>query len=240
MVKNIYRELTYTNEYQDSGEEYRTINNFNYVVSNIRLTQRRVKVKNNTSHLSRNFIKEIWAGEGIGYKDKKRSFEADDYFGPADETDLAARAAFSYNGIIEGNSEYSQKTSFRGLGGYVINIDVYNTSYEDVNTSIREIMNNNWLDDKTASLVLDFTVYNPYIDVLMYTRVTCGVDPSGRLVIKTRTDSMKRAYYSSWFDYILTILEFIFLIIYIVRKGYEIYQEYLEIQNQFLKDEKRK
>jgi len=193
----IYRDLRYTNPNDINQTDYRTLNNFNYIVSTVRLTQRRIKSKNNTSSISKNFIPEVWAGEGIAYDSNKKGFEFDGYYGPPSGLSGDARAAFAYN----------TNNSYLGKGGYVLNFNVYEISHSDIITILTSVMDNFWLDDRTASLILDFVVYNPYLEVLMYTKVTCGVDPSGRLTIKVLTEGIKRSYYTGALDIFRAICE---------------------------------
>lgn len=229
-----FRESQTLGEYYQAYENtvkfiYGTLSNYNYVISTVRLTQRRIQMQNNTSGVSKNFIPLVWAGSGIDYNDGQQSFESTNYYGPtAPGTASEVSQAFTY--VAE-------------TPGYTISIDTSSTTFAEMEPILQEIEAQGWYDEQTANLLLDFVVYNPYLQILTYTKVECKVNPSGRLSIEVDTESIQRSYYSTAFDIFRCVLEFIFLIIcmvYISRKIYEIYQEYLEIQNQFQKDEKRK
>jgi hypothetical protein len=229
----VYEEFHYDNAYAKIDDEKYALDNFNYVVSNMRITQRRIQTEENKSEISKRYIAEVWAGYGISYDDKKQSFEYTDFYGPVGSGDEHVVAAFTFN----------KSLSYEGNAGYVININVYENTRNESFEIIDEVMSENWLDDKTAALIIDFIVYNPYLEILMYTKITCKVEPSGRLNIKIYTDALKRSYYSGSLAIFRAICECLFLVIcffYIFRKLYEIYQEYLEIQNQFQKAEKKK
>lgn len=230
LVKLLYEENHYGTYAKTENEKY-AFNNFNFVVSSVRLTQRRMKLEENKSEISKRFIKYKWAGSGIEFDDKQKSFEYKDSYIPSDFTGY--ESPFTYN----------EDMSYEGLGGYVINLNIYDTNYADNLQLIEETMAAGWLDDQTASLALDFVIYNPYLEVLMYTRITVKVEASGRLKSKVRRDALKESYYDTPLDVFRAICECLFLIIcffYIFRKGYEIYQEYLDIQAQFQKAERKK
>jgi hypothetical protein len=228
LVKMLYGDMHYSNYQKTLAEKY-AFNNFNYVVSSVRLTQRRMNLKDNESEISKRYIKKMWAGSEIEYDDGKSDHEFTGTFGPGKQVSDAF--------------EYQKDLSYENKGGYVINLDIYNNTLEQSNVKINAAMDNKWLDDQTASLVTDFVVYNPYLEILMYTRLIVKVEPSGRLKTKISTEALRRSYYSDGLSIFRAICECLFLIIclfYISRKGYEIYQECLEIKTQFHKAEKKK
>lgn len=185
LMELVYEEFHYYEQYAKLESEKYVIDNFNYVVSNMRITQRRIKTEDNKSEISKRYILKVWAGDGISYDSGQAGSEFTEFYGPEDGSE-DVNAAFTFNKSI----------SYENNGGYVINVNVYEKTKDESIALINEIMAQNWFDDQTAALVIDFIVYNPYLEILMYTKITCKVEPSGRLNIKIYTDSLKKSYYS--------------------------------------------
>ena len=161
----------------------------------------------------------MWSSSGIYYDDDKSDYEDTTTFGSSKE--------FIYN----------TDDSYEGLGGYVINF-----SDKDNVADVQAVLDSNWLDDKTASLLMDFIFYAPYKQILVYVRLTLNVHESGKLITTILTDSLRLSYYGDSVAYFRAFCEWVFLIIcffYVGRKIYEIYQEYLAIQKKFFKDSKK-
>ena len=70
-------------------------------------------MKENTSKISKNYISEIWAGEGISHDQGQPGHESTDYYGP-DGLSTEAQAAFTFNKSLSYNSN----------GGFVINLEI--------------------------------------------------------------------------------------------------------------------
>ena len=232
-LDSIYREDFYNIEdvveFNKTDEEKYTIKNFNYLVSTLRLTQRRMKLKNNDSPISKKYIPQVWEGDEITFDDKRESYED--------------TAQYGNSSNFTSQYTYNASYSYEGLGGFIIDINIRNTSYDDAMNIYSNTLNSSWLDDVTASLIMDYVVYNPYIDMILYTRLIVKAEPSGKLVTEVKTDALKRSYYSSALDYFRLVCECIFLIIsifYFIQKVFEIYEEYKEIKKQFNKDRKKK
>jgi hypothetical protein len=163
----------------------------------------------------------MWDGNRINYDDKKQGNEDTSTYG--DESKIF---------------QHTKDESYERNGGFVVLTDIFNSTLDANLALINNAEDNEWLDGQTTSLVLDFIVYNPYLDNIMYTRCVIKAEPSGRLETKVLTDALKRSYYTG-FDFIRAICEVIFVIIclfYLFQKCFEMYEEYRIIQNQIAKD----
>jgi hypothetical protein len=174
---NYLYDAEFYSDYLKNEEDKYSINNFNYLVSNVRLTQRRIKLEENKSSISKAFIKEKWAGDTIKYNQGQQSRE--------------------FSGTYQNMFSYNKDKSYDQNGGYVLISDVLDIDHLTMNNTIKNYFDNLWLDSQTTSLVLDFVVYNPYLEMLMYTRVIVEVEPSGRLNVETKTDALRRSYYDN-------------------------------------------
>ena len=78
--------------------------------------------------------------------------------------------------------------------------------------------------------------------MLTYIRLVITVDNSGNLLTSIKTNSLRLSYYGDSLSYFRAFCECWFIIIsfiYVARKIYEMYQEYLVIQKKFFKDKNR-
>jgi len=161
----------------DEDEKY-SVNNLNYLISPLRCTQRRMELVDNESSISKKFIPKKWSAESISFDDSESDSESTDSFGDS--------SIYYFN--------YDKDKSYNKNGGFTIIENVFDTDYSSLEGE--DILNSAWLDDQTASLVLDFVVYNAYLEMLMLTRIVVDVESSGRLNVDIKTDALKRSYYA--------------------------------------------
>jgi hypothetical protein len=91
----------------------------NTIVSPLRITQRRMKLKPNNDQFSNKIVPDGWASYGFDYlNDFDSSQEENNPFG---KTDTLKKFGFT-------NFNYTRNVSFYKKGGYVWGIDLKNTT----------------------------------------------------------------------------------------------------------------
>ena len=105
-----------------------------------------------------------------------------------------------------------------GGGGYVVRL---NQAYEDMIDQFKQLEQENWVDKYTRAVFLEFTVYNPSINLFSISTLLSEFQPSGGVLPSYRFEPcMLLPYMSSvlLFQIACEIIYFIFTIFFIVKE----------------------
>ncbi len=185
----------------------------NYYVSVIRITQRRMRTKSSYYNDFQNFDPEIWRGPG---------FDVDS--GSTDDEDTSAYGP---------NSMYTYTDSYE-MNGFITLVDIFGNSQEVSVDTMTALENNNWVDNKTRSILVDFVLYNPYVEIYTYVHASLIFRITGGVVSTLDLYNVNKSYYTSkGTDVFRTICEIIFvvlLIVYILQQPLWIYATYRKVK----------
>ena len=116
------------------------------------------------------------------------------------------------------------KFSFYPGGGFVADLGYLNATGFSV---IENLQNNDWLDRQTRAVIVEFSVFNPSVNLLGTGTYFYEVEASGYRAPSTRIDVI--SLYSTepgsqQFYLICVLLFFVFVLVYLGREGYKLYK----------------
>jgi len=125
------------------------------------------------------------------------------------EYGLESETAWVYHTEKEmnGSSDRAQLLTYPGAGFYQ---DLTRTRAKTFDV-IGELRENRWIDRGTRVIYLDFTVYNPNINLFCVAKLTVEYPPSGGAMSSQKFRSVKLLRYVSVGDYIIMGCEFVFI-----------------------------
>ena len=105
---------------------------------------------------------------------------------------------------------YWGQVSFYGGGGYVSDLEINLPVSRKV---IQELRENQWIDRQTRALFLDFTVFNPFVNLFCWTNIVFEYLPEGG-IMPTITNKVFKLYFEdSIAGGLMVIAFFVFIVI---------------------------
>ena len=140
----------------------------------LRITQRRMNMVENTDSLTKNIVKERWASLGFEYNDNyKAGIESTE---PLEALNLT----------------YTVENTYMNKGGYLIYYDLDNTDKDDLLGYIQHLNDSNYIDLQTRTIVIDYMLYNPYVDLFIIISMVSTFKANGALESKFNMQEIKR------------------------------------------------
>jgi len=168
----------------------------NNYVSLIRLIQRRIKLKQSKSRDFTNYNPLIWVGDGFEHDSKEQEQEETAPYGP--------------EGIYTYTEEYK-------LSGYTTYVNIFKENMILLLYMLSTYGAGDWMDQQTRSILVDFIVYNPYVETYVYVSALLMFEKTGSVAPRLELWFIKASYYS-WYgsDLLRAICEIIFIILLII------------------------
>ena len=94
-------------------------------------------------------------------------------------------------------------------GGYVHKFKTKNQSYDD----IQSLFTNQWIDKKTRSLFVEFTLYNPNLNLFAYCSILFEFLPTGNIVPSSKFDNFD-LYNVNSYEKLLTKVSYLIVVIF--------------------------
>ena len=166
-----------------------------------------MKLKPITDPFTANIVTSGWASYGFNYLDDfDSSQEENQPFGNSSILNKFGRAQFNY----------TQKTSFYNKGGYVLGIDLSNTTEEIAHKQISLLKDSGFIDSQTRSIVVDMVMFNAYTDLFTMVTYVATFEANGLLSNRLELYNLKWRYYNgvTGFTRALVEIAFIFLLIF--------------------------
>jgi cbb3-type cytochrome oxidase subunit 3 len=124
------------------------------------------------------------------------------------------------------------------IPGYAYWIPVLDNHTDVAKPDLLEIidaLNNYWIDNKTQSVVVDFLLFNPYVDLYTYFKVTLEFTEVGTVESKLYFGHLEKRYYKvhgiNMFRAICEVIFVMFLILCIVQQLFLIYWDYKKVKS---------
>ncbi|XP_012560622.2 polycystin-2 isoform X1 [Hydra vulgaris] len=136
--------------------------------------------------------------------------------------------SFNQNGIYHSEAEisgrsFSGQVSTYGGGGYIA---LLNTTNDDSNSTIQNLMKMRWINRGTRAVFIDFTVYNANINLFCVITLLFEFPATGGCMASATYRSLKLLRYVTDSDYFVMGCEYIFVVFIL----YYLIEELLEIQ----------
>lgn len=198
----------------------------NYVFSPIRLIQRRQKVQPSPFRDFANFLPQVWIGDGFSPSDGVHDDENKETYGDTSDFTFTTKYAFP---------------------GFVSILNIFNNTLNQSDAITQHLQANQWVDNKTVSILIDMVLYNPYVEIFTYIQGIVLFDKTGAITTSFKLYNVNLYYYSSSGNNLFrAFLEGIFVIIlclYVVQQPIALYATYAkvddEIQEEKIAEERR-
>jgi len=219
---------SYTYQNLDDNEPSITIAKVNNFVSDIRLVQRRIKLKDGVS-VFKNKDWRVWAGKGFSQTSSKNSNEETSSFTEISDgiKDLCS----------DPNNNPCEYRSERYLSGYTYWVSVLKEGREgssDFEQKI-DILSKKWIDNQTRSIIVDFVLYNPYVELYTYSKLTLEFADTGTVNTNMQFEHLGRNYYKTsgvhLFRAICEVVFLIFLFVFVIWQPVLMYRTYKEVKS---------
>ena len=115
--------------------------------------------------------------------------------------------------------------SFYPGGGFVADLGYSNSTGFSI---IENLHNNDWLDKQTRVVIMEFSTFNPSVNILSVTTYFYEVEASGYRARYTRTDAISlysTETASNQFYLICVLLFMVFIVLYLGRECYKLYKQ---------------
>ena len=101
----------------------------------------------------------------------------------------AIQNAFLYSSALSLNSQpyVGEYGSYLG-GGYAFQIDTSTSNLTESQLILSQLQENNWINERTRALFIEFTVYNVNVDLFCYCTILFEVLSTGNIVISYQFD----------------------------------------------------
>ncbi|XP_049456856.1 polycystic kidney disease 2-like 1 protein [Epinephelus fuscoguttatus] len=211
LLDGLYWTKWYNNQSLDSGNQ-----SFIYY-ENMLLgvpRMRQIKIVNNSCKVHNDFQEEIIGCYDV-YNDKK---EDDLSFG------LINGTAWTYHTEkeVKGSSHWGLLTTYSGAGYYQ---DLSLTKEESANT-LKELVDNLWLDRGTRAVFVDFSTYNANINMFCVIRLLAEFPATGGAIPSYQIRTVKLIRYITYWDFFILGCEMVFCLFII----YYVVEEILELR----------
>ncbi|XP_049926448.1 polycystic kidney disease 2-like 1 protein [Epinephelus moara] len=211
LLDGLYWTKWYNNQSLDSGNQ-----SFIYY-ENMLLgvpRMRQIKIVNNSCKVHNDFQEEIIGCYDV-YNDKK---EDDLSFG------LINGTAWTYHTEkeVKGSSHWGLLTTYSGAGYYQ---DLSLTKEESANT-LKELVDNLWLDRGTRAVFVDFSTYNANINMFCVIRLLVEFPATGGAIPSYQIRTVKLIRYITYWDFFILGCEMVFCLFII----YYVVEEILELR----------
>ncbi|CAH1793770.1 unnamed protein product [Owenia fusiformis] len=161
--------------------------------------------------------------------------DEDDYgigWAPANGTNNKTEYKYMTSGELDTYPIWG-KLAMYGGGGYVVKLtgDMY--ALED---RIEELRQDEWIDKYTRAVLIEFSVYNPYVNIFVSSVMICEWIPSGGIFVWFRFEPLNLlSYYTSsmLFQVACEIVYVLFILYFIVHEIRQIYRERSKYFKQF-------
>lgn len=186
---------------------------FNILTTNIRMVQKRMDLKENSSGRNNDQVDYAWDEIEYDIFESGASGEMTSEYGPT--------KLFTFNENIGVDSS----------GGYiqVINATVVESNLLIFKKAVDFLVNNNWIDRQTYALYIDFLTYNGHIGMLSYVRILIQLSASGSVAKKITTTSINVEPYNKAGDVFRGVLEVVLVILCLLYGAIEVYKIKLEV-----------
>eukprot|EP00826_Nyctotherus_ovalis_P046900 TRINITY_DN5339_c0_g3_i1.p1 TRINITY_DN5339_c0_g3~~TRINITY_DN5339_c0_g3_i1.p1 ORF type:complete len:429 (-),score=120.77 TRINITY_DN5339_c0_g3_i1:15-1301(-) len=230
-IKWLKEFTTYT--YVNSVENNKSLSlgHANNFISDLRLVQRRMKLKQGRS-VFKGKAWRVWPTKGFGMDSSKNSHEETSQFPELSDGERDLCSDTQNNPCVYSSGHY--------LSGYTYWIPMFKRNSDAVSTFelSTDILTKKWLDNQTRSVIVDFVLFNPYVEVYTYGKITLEFTETS--VINTDLDFMhiRKSYYKGsgvpLFRAICEAVFVVFLFMYVIWqpvlmfRTYRIVKSYLE------------
>ncbi|KAF5275826.1 hypothetical protein FQR65_LT04064 [Abscondita terminalis] len=134
-----------------------------------------------------------------------------------DVSNFGSGKTYTYSKEPSGSSYDGHISKYHG-GGFVTDLKAANDTDENKNV-LEELKNNSWIDSATRVVFLEFTTYNPNVNLFCIAKIAFECAPSGGVFSSYLFRSVNLIRYVTVSDYILLVSEvvvFAFLIFYTI------------------------
>eukprot|EP01022_Parablepharisma_sp_SALTPOND_P021381 TRINITY_DN418_c0_g1_i1.p1 TRINITY_DN418_c0_g1~~TRINITY_DN418_c0_g1_i1.p1 ORF type:complete len:1397 (+),score=125.69 TRINITY_DN418_c0_g1_i1:158-4348(+) len=215
LITHTYETMYYSGRPRDQPSKPQIAYANNYI-SMVRIVQRRMRLVGTGFTDFSNYKPLVWASDGFDYDSPKQDVEDTAPYGP--------------NGI------YTYTDKYR-LSGYVSYINIFRDSKETSLSILSNYETNNWVDQQTRSIVVDFIVYNPYAKMHTYVSALLLFAKTGSVTPRLDLYHIKDTYYSwqgeEFFRALCEIVFVVILAVYIIQQPFGIYATYKKVKSQF-------
>lgn len=161
----------------------------------IRLTMRRVKMKENKSNHYSEFQEDVREGD----------ISAFSLTGPEDTSSFIGGASgFKY--------KYNKDSSFMDLGGYVLYMS---SDYHEFNEQLDILKGDLILNDTSCSIVYDFVLYNGNVNNVIFSAVIFDIDSGGKINTSLYIWPMELQMYSTSRQIARAVFELVYIALFI-------------------------
>eukprot|EP00826_Nyctotherus_ovalis_P061374 TRINITY_DN872_c0_g2_i1.p1 TRINITY_DN872_c0_g2~~TRINITY_DN872_c0_g2_i1.p1 ORF type:complete len:1396 (+),score=449.42 TRINITY_DN872_c0_g2_i1:222-4409(+) len=225
-------EYTFQYAYKDESDPGKSLTDMSYVntvITDIRLTQRRMKLKNGYS-VFREKDWEVWRSRGFGSTASKDSNEDDSTLEPEDD-EIKVLCEDAENNPCKYSDEYR-------LSGYTYWFPVQNNHEGKEMEYFTKVMSDfqyYWVGKQTRSIIIDLVLYNPYVKVYTYIRVTLKFTEVGTVESELYLGHLEKNYYKGYglkvFRAICEVIFVVFLLFCIIQQPFLIYWNYRKVKS---------
>ncbi|XP_026464296.1 polycystin-2-like [Ctenocephalides felis] len=181
-----------------------------------RVRMRQLRVRNNSCQVHDDFRRQF--AECYGFFDSENEFNQN--FGPGNSsawwyTTSSNLKGAVYWGHISGGSLYTG-------GGYFV--DLPQDQEEKYKEIILDLKENKWIGRGTRVVFIDFTTYNPNVNLFCIAKIVFEFPPTGGILPSAHFQSVRLIPYITKSDYVILFWQFVFVIFIIYYTAAEIYE----------------
>eukprot|EP00826_Nyctotherus_ovalis_P044985 TRINITY_DN4914_c0_g2_i4.p1 TRINITY_DN4914_c0_g2~~TRINITY_DN4914_c0_g2_i4.p1 ORF type:complete len:598 (-),score=126.79 TRINITY_DN4914_c0_g2_i4:53-1846(-) len=221
------------------------ISSTNNLISGVRMIQRRMKLVDGRSIFEEKDFK-VWAGKGFDPTGPKSSDEATDTFCEVSKLCSDFCAVLGQTNYEDCNLEMvcvpenriCDHDSSLKVPGYIAWLDVLSEEDKELNLEfllMRILYLAQWLSLQIRGLIVDFVLYNPYLQVYSYASITLEYSEYTHVSSKFRLEHFNKSYYTvnglTVFRVICEILFAVSLISCLLLQPIEIYRTYKKVRS---------
>lgn len=175
---------------------------FSHIITPIRVVQKRMNLINNPSETFKDFIPKVWEKPIVDM------FSSQDY---EDRSSYGQHMTFTYLKAFGAAQE--------GGFGFALNPCVS----EELSGQLKRVMHSGFVDQQTASLYLDFALYNGHYNYLVYVQVRFQGSSSGYVSSQSEILPLRPELYSNTGHYMRAVGEILYILMTLLYTCIEVY-----------------
>mgnify|MGYP000223951930 CR=1 FL=1 len=211
MIQGLYWDKWYNNQSADSTT-FKSILYENYLLGAPRMRQ--IRVRNDSCEIHKDFQRAIFSCYNHYskiYEDRQAIHEK-----ILPEFQWQEIRSFAKNDV------WGQLSTYSGEGGYIVNLSLNRTIAMKTIEKLKEFL---WIDRGTRAVLIDFTTYNPNINLYVVTKLIAEFPATGGMFTSWQFRTLNLLENSSQSQiglYVCFVLFLLFIIYYTIEEFFEI------------------
>ena len=127
--------------------------------------------------------------------------------------------AFKYNSSLDAYALFGVYSVYYG-GGYEYKMNLYDTNYTLIINDLIRLQKLNWIDKKTSAVIIEFTLYNPNLNLFSLNTFLFEILPTGNMIKSFRFEPIiiLNEHSLQILIYLICFIYFCFIIFYMVKE----------------------